>query len=253
MAPAPADHKSMTRVPCRRVTARRLLLLGGGIAALAAAALLLPLEAVPRVAASLGSAGPAAAVAAGALLMAALVPRTAVSVACGALFGPLGGFWCALSAALLGAVLTYAAGRWAGRGLLAAKVGGRLHRLDGWLSRRGLLAVIVVRLLPLAPYGLIGYAYGTTSVRPRHYLVGTLIGAAPSCFSYATIGAAVVSPGSMTAITFIPAAAGMIISSAAAWHWRQAARRSPAPAAAPSAALAAAPISAAPARLRPLR
>jgi uncharacterized membrane protein YdjX (TVP38/TMEM64 family) len=213
----------------RPLPVRRLLLLGGTVAALAGAAALLPLETIPRAAASLGSAGPAAAVAGGALLMAALVPRTAISMACGALFGALGGFWCALAAALLGAVVTYAAGRWAGHDFLAARAGGRLHRLDGWLARRGLLAVVVVRLLPLAPYGLVGYAYGATSVRRRHYFAGTLIGATPSCFSYATIGAAVVAPGTLSAVTFVPAALGMLVSSAAAWHWRRSARRTTAP------------------------
>jgi uncharacterized membrane protein YdjX (TVP38/TMEM64 family) len=208
-------------LPTTSSRVRRLVLLAAGVAGLAVAAAFLPLDAVPRLAASLGSVAWAVAIAAGGLLMAALVPRTAISMACGALFGALGGFWCALAAALLGAVVTYAAGRWAGRGLLAARVGGRLHRLDGWLSRRGLLAVVVVRLLPLAPYGLIGYAYGTTSVRRRHYLAGTMIGATPSCFSYATIGAAVVAPDSLSAITFIPAALGMVVSSAAAWHWRR--------------------------------
>lgn len=224
MQTAPAG----TPVPApahRRITTVRLLLLIGAVVALAVATATLPLEAIPRYAASLGSAAPAAVVTGGALLMAALVPRTAISVACGALFGALGGFGYALSAALLTAVVTYAAGRWAGRGLLAAKVGGRLHRLDSWLSRRGLLAVVVVRLLPLAPYGLIGYAYGTTSVRRRHYLTGTLIGAAPSCFSYATIGAAVVAPDRISALTFVPAAFGLVITSTAAWHWRRTARR----------------------------
>jgi uncharacterized membrane protein YdjX (TVP38/TMEM64 family) len=225
MAPAPAEQVTMPKAHCRRATVRRLLMLAGGIVVLAVAAALLPLDAIPRAAASLGPGAAAAAVGAGALLMAALVPRTAISMACGLLFGPIVGFGTALAAALLGAILTYAAGRWAGRGLLAARAGGRLDRLDGWLSRRGLLAVVVVRLLPLAPYGLIGYAYGTTSVRRRHYFAGTLIGAAPSCFSYATIGAAVVAPGAMTAVTFVPAAVGMVISSAAAWHWRRTGRR----------------------------
>jgi uncharacterized membrane protein YdjX (TVP38/TMEM64 family) len=224
--PTPAaDATAVPRVP-RRLPVRRLLLLAGGVAALAAAVFLLPLDALPRVAAALGPAAAAAAVGAGALLLAALVPRTAISVACGALFGALGGFGTALAAALLAAALTYAAGRWAGRGLLAARTGGRLHRLDGWLARRGLLAVVVVRLLPLAPFGLVGYAYGTTSVRRRDYFAGTLIGAVPSCFSYATIGAAVVAPGRMTAVTFIPALAGMLITFAAAYHWRRVSRRS---------------------------
>jgi len=194
------------------------------VAGLAAAAALLPLESVRHAAASLGAVGPAAAVGAGGLLLSVLVPRTAISMACGALFGVLDGFWTALAATALAAVVTYAAGRWAGRGMLAARAGGRLHRLDGWLARRGLLAVIVVRLLPLAPYGLVGYAYGTSSVRPRHYFTGTMIGAAPSCFSYATIGAAVVAPGSMSLVTFIPAAFGIVVSAAAAWHWKVGAR-----------------------------
>ena len=115
-------------------------------------------------------------------------------------------------------------GRAAGPGAasLAARAGGRLHRLDGWLARRGLLAVIVVRLLPLAPYGLVGYAYGTTSVCRRHYLLGTMIGGDAVRFSYAAIGAAVVAPGSMSPLTLAsrPRSASLV-SAAAAWHWQR--------------------------------
>ena len=68
---------------------------------------------------------------------------------------------------MIAAVATYYAGRWAGRGALGARAGGRLDRLDGWLNRRGLAAVLLVRFLPLAPFGLIGYAYGTTSRLPQ--------------------------------------------------------------------------------------
>jgi uncharacterized membrane protein YdjX (TVP38/TMEM64 family) len=81
--------------------------------------------------------------------------------------------------------------------------------------------VVVVRLLPIAPFGLVGYAYGTSSVRVRHYLLGTAIGSAPSAFSYATIGAAVVSPSAVGWLTFLPAVSGILISSAAALHWRR--------------------------------
>ncbi|HEU4424068.1 MAG TPA: VTT domain-containing protein [Pilimelia sp.] len=229
----PADQPNLSsqpptsdrRVATRHPQLRRLLLLAVVVAGCAAGALLLPLDTVPRAASALGAAGPAAAVAAGALLVAALVPRTAVSFACGALFGVVDGFWCALAAAVLAAILTFLAGRWAGRGFITARAGGRLHRLDGWLARRGLLAVVVVRLLPLAPYGLVGYAYGATSVRRRHYIAGSLIGATPSCFSYAVIGAAVVAPGQFSPVTLVPAAFGLLVSSGAAWHWRRTARR----------------------------
>nr|BFE75304.1 hypothetical protein GCM10020092_086050 [Actinoplanes digitatis] len=64
--------------------------------------------------------------------------------------------------------------------------------------------MLLVRFLPLAPYGLIGYAYGTTSVCRVRYLLGTTLAAVPSAVSYAVIGAAVTSPGSMNPLTLAP-------------------------------------------------
>jgi uncharacterized membrane protein YdjX (TVP38/TMEM64 family) len=175
-------------------------------------------------------AGPAAVIVA-ALLLAVLVPRTAISLGCGALFGALAGAGYALAAALLAAFLTYTIGRAAGREWVTRRAGPRMARIDEWLARRGLLAVVVVRLLPLAPYGLIGYAYGTTSVRRAHYHVGTLIGAAPSAASYAAIGAAVVAPGQVRLISFLPAAIGACVTASAALYWHRAGRhRAPDPA-----------------------
>lgn len=184
----------------------------------------LPLEKLPGWVDQLGPAAPAVAVLIGAVLLCALVPRTAVSLGSGALFGAVAGATWSLAAALIAATVTYAAGRWAGRDLVAAHAGDRLARLDRWLARRGLLAVIVVRLQPIAPFGLVGYAYGTSSVRFRHYLLGTALGGLPSSFSYATIGAAAVAPHTLSWLTFIPAATGILISAAAALHWRRQSR-----------------------------
>lgn len=198
------------------------------------AALRLPLHRLPEWVDRLGPTAPLVGVAVCTLLLAALVPRTAVSLACGALFGAAAGTLWSLVAALLAAGITFVAGRWAGRDLIVARAGDRVARIDRWLTRRGLLAVIVVRLLPLAPFGLVGYVYGTTSVRWRHYLLGTAIGGIPSSISYAVIGAAMTAPQAVSWLTFVPAAAGVVISSAAALHWRRQARR-PRPDAPPAA------------------
>jgi uncharacterized membrane protein YdjX (TVP38/TMEM64 family) len=192
------------------------------IALLAATAAFVPLHRIPDAVARLSAWAPVAAIAVGALLLAALVPRTAISIACGALFGPLAGGAIALAAALVAATGTFAAGRALGREVVAAHTGDRLGRLDHWLARHGLLSVVVVRMLPLAPYGLIGYAYGTTSVRVRNYLGGTAIGATPSAFSYAAVGAAVVRPGAIRLVSFAPAALGLLITLAAAIYYRRA-------------------------------
>jgi uncharacterized membrane protein YdjX (TVP38/TMEM64 family) len=190
------------------------------VGAVALAASQAPLGSLPARMYGLGTLGPAAAIAAAAALLMALVPRTAISLACGLLFGALSGAATALTAAVIAAAATFWIGRWAGRQAMAARLGGRLRRLDAWLARRGVLAVVVVRLLPLAPFGLVGYAYGTSSTRFRHYLAGTALGGAPSAFTYAAIGAAVVAPGSATLVTYLPAAVGLLVSAAAAIYWR---------------------------------
>ena len=207
----------------RRLT--RVGILAAVIAALGVAAAVLPLQAIADSVVGLGPAAAVAIAVVGGLLLSVLVPRTAITLACGALLGPATGAATALAAAIIAAVATYYAGRWAGRGVLGARAGGKLDRLDGWLNRRGLSAVLLVRFLPLAPFGLIGYAYGTTSVCRKRYLLGTTLAAIPSAVSYAVIGAAVTSPGRMSPMTLAPALIGFALTTTIVLRWRLAARR----------------------------
>ena len=203
----------------------RFAALGTVIAGLAAAAFVLPLSDIGDAILALGHMAPVAVAVIGGLLLSVMVPRTAITIACGALLGAPLGAVTALAAAVIAAAATYYAGRWAGRGVLHARAGGRLARLDGWLNRRGLSAVLLVRFLPLAPYGLIGYAYGTTSVCRTRYLLGTTLAAIPSAVSYAVIGAAVAKPGEMSPLTLAPAVIGFTLTTAIVWRWKRAARR----------------------------
>jgi uncharacterized membrane protein YdjX (TVP38/TMEM64 family) len=205
------------------------------VAALGVAAAVLPLQAIADSVVALGPAAAVAIAVVGGLLLSVLVPRTAITLACGALLGPATGAATALAAAVIAAVATYYAGRWAGRGARGSRAG-KLERLDGWLNRRGLSAVLLVRFLPLAPFGLIGYAYGTTSVCRKRYLLGTTLAAVPSAVSYAVIGAAVAAPGSMSPLTLAPAAIGFGLTTTIVLRWRLAARRDAAAAAAVAAA-----------------
>jgi uncharacterized membrane protein YdjX (TVP38/TMEM64 family) len=198
----------------------RLGLLGLAVGAVALLASQVPVASVPDHVRELGGLGPVAGVALGAALLMALVPRTAISLTCGLLFGALAGAVIALVAAVLAAAATFALGRWAGRSAVEQRLGGRLALADAWLARRGTLAVLVVRLLPIAPFGLVGYAYGTTSTAVRHYLAGTAMGAAPSAFAYAAIGAAILAPGRADLVTYLPAALGLVISVGAVIYWR---------------------------------
>lgn len=209
----------------------RIGVLGVVIGGLAFASFTLPLRDIADTVMSLGPAAAVAIAVVGGLLLSVLVPRTAITLACGALLGAATGALTALAAAVIAAIATYYAGRWAGRGVLHARAGGRLARLDGWLNRRGLSAVLLVRFLPLAPFGLIGYAYGTTSVCRKRYLLGTTLASIPSAVSYAVIGAAVTKPHEMSPLTLAPALIGFALTTVIVVRWKRAARRTAAVAA----------------------
>jgi uncharacterized membrane protein YdjX (TVP38/TMEM64 family) len=183
------------------------------------------LAGVPRLVDRLGSYAPAAAVFVGALLLVALVPRTFITVAWGALFGPLPGAAYTLGAALLAAALGFAVGRLLGREFVAERVRGRLARLDGWFSRQSVFGVISVRLVPLGGFGLISYGYGTTGARLAPFLLGSVLASAPSAFGYAAIGAAVASPGHVNWYAVAPAGLGLVATAVLATRWWRTARR----------------------------
>ncbi|MFI9527513.1 TVP38/TMEM64 family protein [Micromonospora rosaria] len=189
--------------------------------------LVVPLPApgeLPGLAERLGPFAPVAAIVGGALLLVALVPRTFVTLATGAVFGPLTGALYALGAALLAAVLGFAIGRLLGREFVAERVRGRLARLDRWFARQSVLGVMTVRLLPIAGFGLVSYGYGTTGARVLPYLVGSVLASAPTAFGYAAVGASVTTPGGVDWYAATPAALGLVASAVLIARWWRAER-----------------------------
>ncbi|AYF26307.1 VTT domain-containing protein [Micromonospora tulbaghiae] len=180
---------------------------------------------LPRLADSLGGYGPPAAVVGGALLLVALVPRTFVTLAAGAIFGPVQGAAYALGAALLAAAIGFTVGRMLGRDFVAERVRGRLARLDGWFARQSVFGVVTVRLLPIAGFGLVSYGYGTTAARVLPFLAGSVIASAPTAIGYAALGAAVTTPGSINWYAAAPASLGLIASVLIIHRWWRAERR----------------------------
>jgi uncharacterized membrane protein YdjX (TVP38/TMEM64 family) len=183
------------------------------------------LHEVPRLVDRLGPFAPVAAVGVCAVLLMALVPRTLITVAWGALFGPVEGAGYTLIAALLAAAVGFAVGRGLGRDFVAERIRGRLARLDGWFARQSVLGVISVRLLPVGGFGLISYGYGTTGVRWTPFLLGSVLASAPSAIGYAAIGAAVASPGHLNWLAVAPAGLGFVATGVIVVRWWKSERR----------------------------
>ena len=57
--------------------------------------------------------------------------------------------------------------------------GARINRLSKRIARQGLLAMVVLRLLPLAPFTVVNLVAGASHIRLRDFLLGTLLGMAP--------------------------------------------------------------------------
>lgn len=131
------------------------------------------------------------------------VSRSALSLLVGAVAGFPAGLAVALSGGILGGVAGFALSRRLGREAVARRAGARLARLDRAVSDRGLVAVLVARLMPVAPFVLVSYAAGLSGIRLGPYLVGTAIGIVPWSVLYVGIGASAAGIDSWTSLVDI--------------------------------------------------
>jgi phosphatidylserine/phosphatidylglycerophosphate/cardiolipin synthase-like enzyme/uncharacterized membrane protein YdjX (TVP38/TMEM64 family) len=94
-------------------------------------------------------------------------------------FGPLLGTVYAFSGALLSAAVVYAIGRKLGRETVRKLAGHKVNELSRRLARRGLVAIVFVRLVPIAPYSIVNVVVGAAHIGWRDFLLGTAIGLTP--------------------------------------------------------------------------
>ena len=100
-------------------------------------------------------------------------------------FGPWWGFLYALIGMTLSAVLTFVIGRLLGRKLIDHLSGSRVYRVSRAFAARGILAVVMLRLLPVAPFSIVNAVAGASHIRVKDFLVGTVIGEMPGLLGFA--------------------------------------------------------------------
>lgn len=115
-------------------------------------------------------------------------PLSLLVAATGLIFGSLLGFVYALVGTLLAAAVTYVAGWLLGRDTIRRYGGESLNRLSSMLARRGVTTMVLVSLLPVAPFTLTSMAAGAFHLRFRDYLLGTIIGITPGLVVMTVIG-----------------------------------------------------------------
>jgi uncharacterized membrane protein YdjX (TVP38/TMEM64 family) len=196
-----------------------LVVLGGVLA------LVVDLPDVDVVRAWVAGAGPAgwtAMVLGVALVLLAPVPRSAVSALVGVVagFGP--GLAVAFAGGLLAALAAFGLSRALGRTAATRLAGPRFDRVDALMDRRGFVAVLAGRLLPMVPFVVLSYGAGLTSIGWAPYAAGTALGLLPSTVLQVGVGA---SAGAIVAgatpLTVASVAGAVVLATLAAGGWRR--------------------------------
>src|SRR5215471_12245213 len=107
-----------------------------------------------------------------------------LTLAGGALFGPVWGTLWNLIGATLGATVAFLIARYLGSDWVARRAGERLARLIRGVEQEGWRFVAFVRLVPLFPFNLVNYAFGLTRIRLGEYVLASFLCMSPGALAY---------------------------------------------------------------------
>jgi uncharacterized membrane protein YdjX (TVP38/TMEM64 family) len=117
-----------------------------------------------------------------------MFPRPLITLAAVVAFGPWLGFVYALLGIVASAVVTYYVGRRLRRDTVRRLAGAGLDRMVEVLKKYGLLAMTLLRLVPLAPFAIEGIVAGAVRLKLWHLAAGTAIGMLPGTLATTVFG-----------------------------------------------------------------
>ncbi|SAL01543.1 phospholipase D/transphosphatidylase [Caballeronia calidae] len=107
------------------------------------------------------------------------VPITLLIATTGLVFGAWWGVAYAFAGTTIAAAISYSLGNWLGRDAVRKLAGARVNRLSERVAKRGIVAVVVLRLLPVAPFAIVNLVAGASHIRMRDFMLGTMLGMGP--------------------------------------------------------------------------
>lgn len=117
-----------------------------------------------------------------------LVPGLAMSLAGGALFGPLLGTVYTVVGATGGATLAFLLARYLAADWVESRATGYIARVKAGVEKEGWMYVAFTRLVPLFPFNILNYAFGLTRIPLRTYVFVSFFSMAPATAGYSYIG-----------------------------------------------------------------
>ncbi|MEH2513873.1 phospholipase D1/2 [Nitrobacteraceae bacterium AZCC 1564] len=116
-------------------------------------------------------------------------PVTVLIAATAAALGPFKGFATAALGVLLSASLVFMIGRFVGHRRLQSLLGARALRIQRQIVGKGIMAVAMIRMVPIAPFSIVNVLAGASQLKFRDFIVGTALGMAPGIVAMAALGA----------------------------------------------------------------
>lgn len=115
-------------------------------------------------------------------------PGSVLTLAGGALFGPVYGTFYNLTGATIGAAISFLIARYLLSDYVEQKTGGKMKQLKDGVENEGWRFIAFVRLVPLFPFNLLNYALGLTRIKFWHYVIASYICMLPGGLAYTYFG-----------------------------------------------------------------
>ena len=116
------------------------------------------------------------------------LPGSVITLAGGALFGPVLGTLYNLTGATLGATLAFLLSRYLAADWVRKKVHGKIDQLITGVEQEDWKFIAFVRLVPLFPFNMLNYALGLTRISLFKYIVASFVFMLPGGLAYTYLG-----------------------------------------------------------------
>jgi len=115
-------------------------------------------------------------------------PVVVLIAATAIMLGPWLGSLTAIAGVLLSALVLFLIGRVLGRRLLQSVIGARGAEIQRRIVGKGIIAVTLIRMVPVAPFSLVNLVAGASKLRLSDFLIGTALGMVPGIAAMTAIG-----------------------------------------------------------------
>ncbi len=115
------------------------------------------------------------------------IPVTVIIIATITVFGPWSGMAYSLAGAQLAAIVTFWIGQLLGKDTVSKFAGSQFNTIARKVKNPGLLTIVTLRIVPVAPFTVINVIAGASSISLRDFAIGTFFGMMPGIAAIALV------------------------------------------------------------------